>query len=89
MATQTLPNGYCGLLPVQKSCPHANACLTCPFFLTGPEFLPELREQRTRTLTLIDNATVPPHDPRRPGSGAVAFAVRLRARVGDSVLPER
>ena len=35
-------------------CPHANACLTCPVFLTGPEFLPELREQRHRTLTLID-----------------------------------
>ncbi|MFF3159914.1 tyrosine-type recombinase/integrase [Streptomyces sp. NPDC057910] len=56
IATQTLPNGYCGL-PVQKSCPHANACLTCPVFLTGPEFLPELREQHHRTLTLIDNAT--------------------------------
>jgi integrase-like protein len=53
MATQTLPNGYCGL-PVQKSCPHANACLTCPVFITGPEFLPELREQRHRTLTLIE-----------------------------------
>ncbi|MGW7368886.1 hypothetical protein ACWGI8_37040 [Streptomyces sp. NPDC054841] len=55
IATQTLPNGYCGL-PVQKTCPYANACLICPVFLTGPEFLPELREQRTRTLTLIDNA---------------------------------
>lgn len=53
IATQTLPNGYCGL-PLQQSCPHANACLTCPVFLTGPEFLPELREQRHRTLTLID-----------------------------------
>ena len=53
MATQTLPNGYCGL-PLQRTCPHANACLTCPVFLTGPEFLPELREQRRRTLTLID-----------------------------------
>ena len=53
IATQTLPNGYCGL-PLQRSCPHANACLTCPVFLTGPEFLPELREQRHRTLTLID-----------------------------------
>jgi hypothetical protein len=53
MATQTLPNGYCGL-PLQRSCPHANACLTCPVLLTGPEFLPELREQRGRTLTLID-----------------------------------
>ena len=27
MATQTLSNGYCGL-PIQKSCPHANAPLT-------------------------------------------------------------
>jgi integrase len=53
MATQTLPNGYCGL-PLQRSCPHANACLTCPVFLTGPEFLPELSEQRRHTLTLID-----------------------------------
>jgi integrase len=56
IATQTLPNGYCGL-PVQKSCPHANACLTCPVFVTGPEFLPELRHQHTRTLTLIDQAS--------------------------------
>lgn len=56
LATQTLPNGYCGL-PVQKTCPHANACLTCPVFITGPEFLPELREQRRRTLTLIEVST--------------------------------
>ena len=55
MATQTLPDGYCAM-PTQKSCPHANACLTCPVFLTGPEFLPELREHRGRTLTLIDKA---------------------------------
>jgi integrase len=55
IATQTLPNGYCGL-PVQRQCPHANACLTCPVFITGPEFLPELREQRHRTLTLISTA---------------------------------
>ena len=26
-ATQALPNGFCGL-PVQKTCPHANALLT-------------------------------------------------------------
>ncbi|MFG2638794.1 hypothetical protein ACGFX8_34460 [Streptomyces sp. NPDC048362] len=25
--TQALPNGFCGL-PLQKTCPHANACLT-------------------------------------------------------------
>jgi len=60
IATQTLPHGYCGL-PVQKSCPHANACLTCPVFLTGPEFLPELREHRGRTLTLLDNAQAAGH----------------------------
>lgn len=60
IATQTLPHGYCGL-PVQKSCPHANACLTCPVFLTGPEFLPELREHRGRTLTLIQNAEAAGH----------------------------
>jgi hypothetical protein len=30
------------------------ACLTCPVFLTGPEFLPELREQHRRTRALID-----------------------------------
>ena len=56
MATQTLPNGYCGL-PIQKSCPHANACLTCPVFLSGPQFLPELHEQRHHTLTLMESAT--------------------------------
>jgi ferredoxin len=55
IATQTLPNSYCGL-PVQRQCPHANSCLTCPVFITGPEFLPELREQRQRTLTLITTA---------------------------------
>jgi hypothetical protein len=49
------PNGYCGL-PVQRQCPHANACLTCPVFITGPEFLPELRDQQQRTLTLITTA---------------------------------
>ena len=60
IATQTLPHGYCGL-PVQKSCPHANTCLTCPVFLTGPEFLPELRAHRDRTLTLIDQAECTGH----------------------------
>jgi hypothetical protein len=34
--------------------PLVNACLTCPVFLSGPEFLPELREQRHRTLALIE-----------------------------------
>ena len=38
--TLALPNGYCSL-PLQKSCQHANACLTCPIFVTTDEFLPE------------------------------------------------
>jgi ferredoxin len=54
-ATQALPNGYCGL-PVQQSCPHANACLTCPMFLTTSEFLPQHRAQRQQTLQLITTA---------------------------------
>jgi len=42
-ATQALPNGYCGL-PIQQSCPHANACLApCPVFVTTAEFLPQHR----------------------------------------------
>jgi integrase len=54
-ATQALPNGYCGL-PVQKSCPHANACLTCPMFVTTPEFLPQHREHRQQVLQLVTAA---------------------------------
>lgn len=54
-ATQALPNGYCGL-PVQQSCPHANACLTCPMFLTTAEFLPQHRRQRSELLQIISAA---------------------------------
>ena len=54
-ATQALPNGYCGL-PVQKTCPHANACLTCPMFITTPEFLPQHREHRQQVLQIITAA---------------------------------
>jgi len=54
-ATQALPNGFCGL-PVQKSCPHANACLTCPMFITTPEFLPQHRQQRTEVHQIISAA---------------------------------
>ncbi|WP_385618250.1 site-specific integrase [Streptomyces sp. P8-A8] len=53
--TQALPNGYCGL-PVQKTCPHANACLTCPMFVTTPEFLPQHREQRQQLLQIVSAA---------------------------------
>lgn len=53
--TQALPNGYCGL-PVQKSCPHANSCLTCPMFITTAAFLPQHREQRQQILQIISIA---------------------------------
>lgn len=54
-ATQALPNGFCGL-PVQKTCPHANACLTCPMFITTGEFLTQHREHRTQVLQIISAA---------------------------------
>jgi hypothetical protein len=54
-ATQSLPNGFCGL-PVQKTCPHANACLTCPMFVTTPEFLPQHRQQHHQVVQLISSA---------------------------------
>jgi ferredoxin len=53
--TQALPHGYCGL-PVQKTCPHANACLTCPMFVTTPEFLPQHRDQRQQLLQIVSAA---------------------------------
>lgn len=54
-ATQALPNGYCGL-PLVQQCPHANACLTCPMFLTTAEFLPQHRAHRQQTLEIISAA---------------------------------
>lgn len=51
-AKMALPNGYCGL-PLQKSCPHSNACLTCPLFITTAEFLPQHRKQLDDTRALI------------------------------------
>jgi integrase len=54
-ATQALPNGFCGL-PAVKTCPHANACLTCPMFVTTPEFLPQHREHRQQVLQIITAA---------------------------------
>jgi integrase len=56
LATQALPNGYCGL-PVQQTCPHANACLTCPVFITTPEFLDQHRQHREQTQRLLATAT--------------------------------
>ena len=54
-AKQTLPNGYCGL-PLQQSCPHPNACLTCDSFLTTEQFLPIHRGQLSETERLIAEA---------------------------------
>ena len=48
-----LPNGWC-LLPPRQSCDRGNACLTCDKFATDVTFLPEMRAQKDRTLTLID-----------------------------------
>jgi hypothetical protein len=54
-ATQALPNGYCSL-PLVKTCPHANACLTCPMFVTTPEFLPQHRQHHQQVLQIISAA---------------------------------
>jgi hypothetical protein len=59
-AKMALPNGYCGL-PLQKSCPHANACLTCPLFITTAEFLPQHRKQLDDTRALIARAETDGH----------------------------
>ncbi|VAZ88658.1 hypothetical protein LAUMK35_00619 [Mycobacterium pseudokansasii] len=59
-AKMVLPNGYCGL-PLHKSCPHANACLTCPVFITTAAFLPQHRRQLDDTRTLITRAKTDGH----------------------------
>ena len=59
-ATQALPNGYCQL-PVVKTCPHANSCLTCPMFATTAEFLPQHHAQRQATLQIISVAEAAGH----------------------------
>ena len=59
-AKMALSNGYCGL-PVQKSCPHANACPTCPLFVTTAEFLPQHRKQLDDARALITRAEADGH----------------------------
>ena len=59
-ATQALPNGYCQL-PLVKTCPHANSCLTCPMFVTTAEFLPQHHAQRQATLQIITAAEAAGH----------------------------
>ena len=54
-ATQSLPNGYCEL-PLAKTCPHADSCLTCPMFVTPAQFLPQHHAQRRQTLQIITAA---------------------------------
>ncbi|WP_336716297.1 tyrosine-type recombinase/integrase [Arthrobacter sp. USHLN218] len=54
-ASQALPNGRCGM-PCNETCEHANACLTCPLFMTTPEYLPVLREQREEHRQMIELA---------------------------------
>jgi hypothetical protein len=44
--------GHLGRVNPEERAPDTS--FTCPVFLSGPEFLPELREQRRRTLTLIE-----------------------------------
>jgi hypothetical protein len=52
-ARQSLPNGWCGL-PLQQTCPHPNACLTCP------AFLPDNSSPRSATPSASRCAS-PPH----------------------------
>jgi len=59
-ATQALPNGYCQL-PLVKTCPHSNSCLTCPMFVTTAEFLPQHHAQRRTTLQIISAAEANGH----------------------------
>ena len=60
-AKLTLPNGYCGR-PLQSHCPHPNACLTCPDFLTTAEHLPAHRDQLASTIQLIDTSRAAGHE---------------------------
>lgn len=53
--TMALPNGYCGV-PLQQACPHANACLTCPVFITTPDFLSEHLDHLRSAKRLIAQA---------------------------------
>ena len=80
-AKMALPNGYCGL-PLQKSCPHANACLTCDKFATDATFLPELQTQLARTNHLITerHATFEARTGHRMGEDNIWLAGRHQER---------
>lgn len=59
-AVQPLANGYCGL-PIQQSCPHANACLGCDSFSTSAVFLPVLVQQRDEHARFVSKAELAGH----------------------------
>lgn len=73
-ATQALPNGYCSL-PLVKTCPHANSCLTCPMFVTTAEFLPHHHAQQQATLQIITAAEAAGH----------ARAAEMNKQVADNL----
>ncbi|MDQ1444531.1 MAG: hypothetical protein QOI20_995 [Acidimicrobiaceae bacterium] len=50
-ARQSLPNGYCAR-PLQTDCIHPNFCIGCTQFASDVTFLPVLRGQRARAVTL-------------------------------------
>jgi len=54
-AKQALPNGYCGL-PLQQSCPHPNACLSCESFLTDGSFRAVHQQHHAETSRLLEKA---------------------------------
>lgn len=53
---QALPNGTCALPAISKSCPHANACLTCTNFRTDHRHLKTHKQQLTKTNEIIKQA---------------------------------
>jgi hypothetical protein len=59
-AKMALPNGYCGL-PLQKSCPHANACVRCSLLRPDPA-------QRARLEEIRDNLESRIIEAKRAGS---------------------
>jgi len=60
-AIQPLPNGACGL-PIQQSCPHANACLdNCPHFITSADFLSVHEAQHNEFERTISKAEAAGH----------------------------
>lgn len=51
--TQALPNGICTLPVKLKNCDHANACLTCPYFITNEKYIDNLKCQLVETENIL------------------------------------